>query len=49
MNENEKYLVKEYNFDNPFIHKMDSIIDSCFKDFHNEYFHKFKYECIYDI
>ena len=28
---------------------MDSVTDSCFKDCHNEYFHNFKYECIYDI
>ena len=25
------------------------MIDSCFKDCHKNYFHKFKYERIYDI
>ena len=49
MNENELYVVKEYIFDNPPIHKIDSIIDSCYRDCHNKYFHTFKYECIYDI
>ena len=49
MNENELYLVKEYNFDNPLCSKLDSVLDSCSKDPHNKYFHKFNYECIYDI
>ena len=29
MNENEIYVVKEYEFKNALITKMDSIIDSC--------------------
>ena len=49
MIENELYVVKEYNFDNPLITKVDSIIDSCYRDCHNKFFHTFKYECIYDI
>ena len=49
MNENELYVVKEYKFDNPIIPEIDSIIDKCFRDCHNSYFHNFKYECIYDI
>ena len=49
MNENELYVVKEYKFDNPLITKMDSIIDNCYRDCHNKYFHTFKYVCIYDI
>ena len=49
MNENELYVVKEYKFDNPLITKIDSIIDGCYKDYHNKYFHTFKYVCIYDI
>ena len=49
MNENEIYVVKEYNFDNPPITKIDSIIDGCYRDCHNNYFHTFKYVCIYDI
>ena len=49
MNENESYVVKEYKFDNPLITKIDSILDSCYRDCHNKYFHTFKCECIYDI
>ena len=49
MNENEIYVVKEYNFDNPPNTKIDSIIDGCYRDCHNKYFHTFKYVCIYDI
>ena len=44
MNENEFYNVKEYKFDNPLITKIDSIIESCYRDCHNKYFHIFKYE-----
>ena len=49
MNENELYVVKEYKFDNPLITKIDSIIDGCYRDCHNKFFHTFKYVCIYDI
>ena len=49
MNENEIYVVKEYKFDNPLITEIDSIIDKNFRDCHNNYFHSFKYDCIYDI
>ena len=49
MKENEICLVKEYKFDNPLTTEIDSRKDSCFKDCHNNYFHKYKYECIYDI
>ena len=49
MNENELYVLKEYKFDNPLIHNIDSIIDSCYRDCHNKFFHKYKYVCIYDI
>ena len=48
MNESELYVVKEYKFDNPLITEIDSLKDSCSKDCHNIYFHKFIYKCIYD-
>ena len=48
-NENDLYVVKEYIFDNPIITEIDSLIDKCFRDCHNSYFHNFKSECIYDI
>ena len=46
---NENIIVKEYEFDNPLIQNIDSIIDDCYRDYHNKYFHTFKYVCIYDI
>ena len=49
MNEKELYVVKEYKFDNPLITKIVSIIDGCYRDCHNNYFHTFRYVCIYDI
>ena len=49
MNGNEIYFEKEYIIDKPLITETDSIIDSCFKDCHNNYFRKFIDECIYEI
>ena len=49
MIENELYVVKNYKFDYPLITKTDSIIDGCYRDCHNKFFHTFKYVCIYDI
>ena len=34
--------------DNPLITKKDYIIDSCYRDCHNKYYHTFKFVCIYD-
>ena len=48
MNENELYAVKEYKFDNALFHKVDSIIDGCYRHCHNKYIHTFKYVRIYD-
>ena len=44
MNENELYVVKEYNFDNPLITKKDSIIHSCFRDCCYIYYHRLLYK-----
>ena len=49
MIENELYVVKKYKFDNPVITKVDSLIDSCYRDCHKKNFHTYKFECIYDI
>ena len=49
MTENKLYLVKEFNFDNPLIQKIDSLIDSSIRDCHNKYFHTFDHVCEYDI
>ena len=49
MNEKELYVVKEFKFDKPLITKIDSIIDNCYRECHNKYYHTFEYECEYDI
>ena len=49
MNKNQLTIVKEYIFDNPLIHKIDSIIDNCYRDCHKKYFHTFENDCTYDI
>ena len=33
---NENVIVKEYEFDKPVFHKIDSSIDNCTRDCHNE-------------
>ena len=49
MNKNQLTIVKEYKFDNPIVTEIDSLLHKCFRDCHNNYFHKFKFECIFDI
>ena len=49
MIEDELFNVKEYKFDDPLITDIDSVIVSFFKDCHNNFFHGFDYECVYDI
>ena len=46
---NENVIVKEYEFDNPLIQKIDSLIDNSIRDCHNKYFHTFDHICEYDI
>ena len=49
MNRSQVALVKEYKVDNPLIHKIDSIIDNCYRDCHKIYFHTSKYCCVYSF
>ena len=49
MVENELYIVKEYNFDDPLNKKIDSLIDNSIRDCHNKYFHTFDHICEYDL
>ena len=49
INENELTIVKKYEFDNPLIQNIDSIIDKCYRDCHNNYYHSFEYEYVYDL
>ena len=39
MNKNQLTVVKEYEFDNPLIQKIDSLIDNSIRDCHDKYFH----------
>ena len=45
---NENVIVREYEFDNPLIQEIDSIIDNSIRDCHNKYFHTFDHICEYD-
>ena len=49
INENKLTVVKEYEFDNPPITKIDSIINKCWRDCHNKYFHTFEHICEYNL
>ena len=49
INENELTVVKEYEFDNPLIQNIICIINKCYRDCHNKYYHTFNYECVYDL
>ena len=46
---NKNVMVKEYEFNNPLIQKIDSIIDECIRDCHHKFFHTFEHVCEYDI
>ena len=46
--ENQLTIVEKYEFYKPLIHKIDSIIDNCYRDCHDKYFHTFKSDCRYD-
>ena len=47
MKEND--IVKENEFDNPVIQKIDSMVDNCIRDCHNKYFHTFDHICEYEL
>ena len=49
MNENQLTIVKEYDFNNPLIQKIDCLIDNSIGDCHNKYFHTFDHICEYDL
>ena len=41
MNENQLTIVKNYEFNNPLIRKIDSLIDISIRDCHHKYFRTF--------
>ena len=45
MNKNQLTIVKEIEVIKPLIHNIDSIVDSCYRDCHNEYYQSFEYIC----
>ena len=47
--EKHSIFVREYEFDKPLVHKIDSIFDKCIRDCHIKYFYTFEYKCVYDI
>ena len=49
MNENQLTIVKEYEFDDPLIQKIDSIIDNSIRVCHNRHFHRFGHICEFDL
>ena len=40
INENELFVVKEYEFEKPLIQDINSIIDRCYRDCHEKYCHE---------
>ena len=49
MNENQLTVVKEYEFDNAPIQKIDSLIDDSIRDCQHKYSHTFDHICEYDL
>ena len=49
INKDKLTIVKEYEFENPLIQNINSIIDKCYRDCHNNYYHTFEYECVYKL
>ena len=49
INENQLTIVREYEFDKPLIQKIDSIIDTCYRNCYSKYDHTFEYKCEYDV
>ena len=48
-NKNQLTIVKDYQFNKPRIHKIDSIIDNCYRECHKKYYQTFTFKCEYDI
>ena len=49
MDENQLTIVKKYEIIKPLFHKVDAIVDSCYRDCHDKYYQTFEYEREYDI
>ena len=49
MDDNQLTIVRKHQIIKPLIHKIESIIDNCYRDCQNNYYHTFEYKCEYDI
>ena len=49
MNGNQLTVFKEFEFNEPLIHKKVFIIDNCYRDCHDKNYHTFEYKCEFDI
>ena len=49
MDENQLTVVKELEFDNPPVQKIDALIDNSIRDCHHKYFRTFDHTCEYDL
>ena len=49
MNGNESFVVNKIMFDNPVCNELNSILDICYRKCHDDSFHKYKNQCIFDI
>ena len=47
MNENQLTIVNKNEIIKPLVHKIDSIIEYCYRDCHIKYFYTFKNRCVY--
>ena len=45
----ENFVVKDCEFNNPLIQKIESLIDDSLKDCHSNYFHTLDHICVYGI
>ena len=46
---NQRTVVKEYEFSNPDIDKVDHLLAKVNKTVEKNYFHLFEFRCVYDI
>ena len=46
---NDNIIVKESEFNDPLLQKIDSIIDNCIRDCHDKFFNTFDQVCEYDL
>ena len=48
-NENQLTIFKKFENNKQLFHKIDAIIDNCYRDCHHNFYHTFEYEGEYDF